>query len=86
MNDIKYENIDANPIGHITTKKQVWDGEKFVPRMLHRIPGSLTYEQLSWLRENFSNNVSAWGYSDSGNFYTMDEQVYAWFQLKWGNK
>jgi len=86
MNDIKYEYIDATPAGHITTKKQVWNGEKFVARIQHRLPGRLNEDHRAWLHETFGEKGIRWNQSDSGNFIIMDEQVYAWFQLKWGNK
>ncbi len=67
-----------------SVKKQIWDGEKFVPVMLHRINGTLTDEQKVWLNKNFGPRGPRWDYSLTGIFYVMDEKVYSWFQLKWG--
>lgn len=81
------EYIDAvNLQGPLVVKKQVWNGEKFVPVVLCRNKGSLTNDQKIWLEIQFGRRGPRWDYSTTGNFYTMDEQVYTWFQLKWGEK
>lgn len=67
-------------------KKQVWDGEKFVPVMMYRHIGVPTKEQQEWLETSFGKRNNRWGFSITGGWIMMDEQVYTWFQLKWGNK
>ncbi len=72
-------------------KKQVWDGEKFVPMTLHKHRGVINETQEAWMRNTFGRegvykNGRFWDYSRGGDFTLMDEQVYVWFQMKWGNK
>lgn len=77
--------IDAEPMPTtIPVKKQVWNGKEFVLSTLYRQQGQLSDEQRLWLSSQFGRRGARWDYSLAGNFYTMDEQVYAWFQLKWG--
>lgn len=84
---IKYEYVDAVDVEvPRVVRKQIWDGKKFVPVVLYRNSGALTEDQKIWLKTQFGQRGSRWDYSITGNFYTMDEQVYSWFQLKWGNK
>lgn len=72
-------------------RKQVWDGEKFVPMTLHRHNGMPNDEKLLWLEKTYGRpgtyvNGRYWDYSKSGNFTVMDEQVYMWYKMKWGTK
>ena len=67
-------------------KKQIWNGKQFVPATLYKHSGSLSDKQKIWLFDNFGARGPRWNYSLTGNFWVMDEQVYAWFQIKWGNK
>ena len=74
-------------------KKQVWDSEtqSFVPMTLYRRNHVLSNLETDWLRKTYGlesvyKNGQYWDYSRAGNFIVMDEQVYTWFQMKWGNK
>ena len=72
--------------GAVPVNKQIWDGKKFIPVTMYRRNGVLNDAQKMWLVEQFGKRGPRWDYSLSGNFFIIDEQVYAWFQLKWGNK
>lgn len=81
------EYIDVDIVGTATpVKKQVWNGREFVPVTMYRRNGVLSDEKKDWLVENFGHRGPRWDYSLTGNFWIMDEQVYMWFQMKWGNK
>ena len=72
-------------------KKQVWDGEKFVPMSLYKRNGVPNGEKLLWLEKTYGQpgtyiNGQFWDFSRAGNFTVMDEKVYTWYQMKWGNK
>ena len=72
-------------------KKQIWDGEKFVPLTLYRHPGMPRSEILRWLEKTIGQpgiyvNGRFWDISRAGNYIVMDEKVYTWYQMKWGNK
>ena len=72
-------------------KKQVWDGEKFVPLTVYKNQGVPNGEKLLWLEKTYGQpgtyiNGRFWDYSRAGNFIVMDERVYTWYQMKWGNK
>ena len=72
-------------------KKQVWDGEKFVPLTVYKNQGVPNGEKLLWLEKTYGQpgtyiNGRFWDYSRAGNFTVMDERVYTWYQMKWGNK
>ena len=72
-------------------KKQVWDGEKFVPMTLYKTKGCPSIKALEWLATNIGHagtyqNGSYWDFSRAGDFTVMDEKVYMWYTLKWGNK
>lgn len=67
-------------------KKQIWDGKKFVPVTFYRRTGALSDEKKQWLFDNFGARGPRWDYSLTGNFWVMDEQIYVWYQMKWGNK
>ena len=71
-------------------KKQVWDGEKFVPMTLCKHKGVLNKTAEEWMRTTFGprgvyKNGHFWDYSSGANFTLMDERVYTWYQMKWGN-
>ena len=72
-------------------RKQVWDGEKFVPMTVYKHKGVPTIERERWLIETYGYpgtylNGQFWDYSRAGDFTVMDERVYTWYQMKWGNK
>jgi len=72
-------------------KKQVWDGEQFVPMTLYKQNGLPNGQKMLWLEKTYGQpgtyvNGRFWDYSRSGDFVIMDERVYTWFQMKWGNK
>ena len=72
-------------------KKQVWDGEKFVSMTLHRHRGTPSTAQIDWLIATYGQpgtyvNGRYWDYSRAGDFTVMDEKVYSWYQMKWGNR
>ncbi len=72
-------------------QKQVWDGEQFVPMTLYKIKGWPGMEAENWLLKSFGHSGvykdgRYWDYSKAGNFTVMDEKVYVWYQMKWGNK
>ncbi len=72
--------------GAVPVKKQIWNGKEFVPVTMYRRNGVLNDEKKTWLFEQFGARGPRWDYSITGNLFVMDEQVYTWFQLKWGNK
>ena len=87
------EYVEVVPAKPAPVKKQVWDSEtqRFVPMTLHRHMGSSDIAQLDWLQQTYGQagvykNGRFWDYSRAGNYIVMDEKVYAWFQMKWGNK
>lgn len=91
MEQVEYIDYEIQTVKHRTVNKQVWDGKKFVPMTMIRIPGIPNEEQEFWLYKTFgTNGVSKpgcfWDYSRAGNFSVFDQKVYAWYQLKWGNK
>lgn len=72
-------------------KKQVWDGEQFVPMTLYKHKGVPRVEILTWLEKTYGRpgtyiNGRFWDYSKAGNYIVMDERVYTWYQMKWGNQ
>ena len=72
-------------------KKQVWDGEQFVPMTLYRLFGLMKHEQYEWMTASFGppgvyNAGRYWSHSRAGSFAVMDEKLYMWYQMKWGNK
>ena len=78
----KIEYADAEVVLPPPVKKQVWDGEQFVPMTLYKI---------NWLLDSFGHagiyrDGRYWDYSKAGDFTVMDEKVYAWYQIKWGNR
>ena len=74
-------------------KKQVWDPgtQSFVPMTLYKHNHVLSNAEIDWFRKTYGlegvyKNGQFWDYSRAGNFIIMDEKVYTWFQIKWGNK
>ena len=72
-------------------RKQVWDGEKFVPMTLYKRTHILSNAEIDWLRKTYGlegvyKNGLYWDYSRAGNFIVMDEKVFMWFEMKWSNK
>ena len=72
-------------------KKQVWNGEQFVPMTLYKHRGLPDQEQMDWLEQTYGRpgvykNGQFWDYTRAGNFIIMDERVYTWYQMKWSNK
>ncbi len=87
----KIEYVDAEVVLPPPVRKQVWDGEQFVPSTLYKTKGWPGMEQENWLLKNFGHsgvykNGRYWDYSRAGDFTVMDEKVYVWYQMKWGNK
>ena len=82
---IEYVDVEVS-VDAIPVNKQVWNGKEFIPVTMYRRHGILTDPQKLWLVEQFGGRGPRWDYSLTGMFYIMDEQVYTWFQLKWGNK
>ena len=69
-------------------RKQVWDGEKFVPITIYKIKGYIGTEAEKWLQKTFGypetyRGGSYWDYSRAGDFTVMDEKVYMFYKLKW---
>ena len=59
-------------------RKLVWDGEKFVPMTLYRLPYQPGDQQRNWLWQTYGPAGSYvkghyWDYSHAGNFTVMDE-------------
>ena len=72
-------------------RKQVWDGKQFVPITLYKTKGWPGMEKENWLLKTFGHagvyqDGKFWDYSRAGDFTVMDEKVYTWYQMKWGNK
>lgn len=87
---IEYVDADTESVPP-PVKKQLWDGEKFVPMMLYKFKGIPDSYQMEWLNVTcgFSGtykNGQYWDFSRAGDFTIMDEKVYTWYQMKWGNK
>ena len=88
---VELQYCDATVILPKPVKKQIWDGKQFVSTMLYRITGTPGHDALQWLTVTFGGSGTYqqgkyWDYSKSGNFTVMDEKVYTWYQIKWGNK
>lgn len=81
------EYADAEIVLPPPVKKQIWDGEQFVPMTLYRIQGWLGMAAENWLLESFGpagiyRDGRYWEFSRGGNYIVMDEKVYAWYQMK----
>lgn len=88
---IEYIDIEVTPPPPV--KKQVWDNDTktFIPMTLHKSKGIPTSDQIQWLKETYGypgvyKNGRFWQYSIGGDFTIMDEKVYTWYQMKWGNR
>ena len=69
-------------------KKQMWDGEKFVPVTLYKIKGHVGVVAHNSLSTTFGPSGiyrvgTYWQHSKSGDFTLMDEKVYFFYRLKW---
>jgi len=87
----KIEYVDAEVTLPPPVRKQVWNGERFVPIMLYRIKGWPGLAVENWLFRSFGHtgtyqDGTYWDYSRAGDFTVMDEKVYTWYQMKWGNR
>jgi len=87
----KIEYVDAEITLPKPVQKQVWDGEKFVPMTLYRLFGLMPHEQYEWMVKSFGppgvyKAGQYWSHSRGGSFAVMDEKIYMWHQMKWGNK
>jgi hypothetical protein len=87
----KIEYVDAEVVLPPPVRKQVWDGEKFVPITLYKFKGWPGMAAENWLLKSFGHpgtykNGQYWDYSRAGDFTVMDEQVYTWYQMKWSKK
>jgi len=74
-------------------KKQIWDQETqtFIPTTLYKRMGLPKPGQLEWLRKTYGHEGvykkgQFWEFSMAGNYIVMDEKIYMWFQMKWGNR
>lgn len=88
---IEYEYVDVKATLPPPVKKQIWDGEKFVPMILYRLTKAPGDRERNWLWRTYGPagqyvNGHFWDYSNAGNFTVMDEKVYTWYQMKWGSK
>jgi hypothetical protein len=89
----KIEYVEAESVPPPLVKKQIWDSGKqeFVSVKMYRFQGVLNPGKLDWLRATYGQpgvyeNGKFWDYSTAAGFTVMDEQVYTWYQMKWGNK
>lgn len=89
----KIEYIDAEVTLPPPVKKQVWDedSQTFVPMTLYRRNHVLSNEEHGWLCKTYGRpgvykNGRYWATSNSGTWIVMDEKVFMWFEMKWGNK
>ena len=82
--EIKY--TDAVPVPYVPVRKQVWDGQEFVPVVMYRITGGLTQDQKDWLHDTFGSSGPRWSYSKTSGYWTADEQVFMMFSLRWGRR
>jgi hypothetical protein len=89
----KIEYVEVEPSLPAPVRKKIWDAETqtFVPMTLYRHMDLPNSTHLDWLRETYGHegvykSGRFWDYSRAGNYIVMDEKVYTWFQMKWGNK
>lgn len=87
------EYLDAQVVLPAPVKKRIWDEKTktFVPMTLHKHQETPSTEQIDWLIGTYGypgiyKDGCYWEYSRAGNFTIMDQKVYTWFQIKWGNK
>jgi hypothetical protein len=86
---VEYQEVEVTLPPPIS--KKIWNGTEFVTVTLYRKLGNLKQEHQDWLIQNFgrpSEYIAGryWDTSRSGLFTVMDEQVYMWFQMKWGKQ
>ena len=74
-------------------KKQVWDEDtqSFMPMTLYKHKGLISNNAEEWMYKTFGRpgvykDGRFWDFSRAGDFTLMDEKVFMWFQMKWGNK
>lgn len=77
--------VNAEPVPYVPVRKQIWNGEEFVPVTVYRITGSLTQDQKDWLYDTFGRPGSRWNYAQASDYWTADDQVFMMFRLRWGN-
>lgn len=82
------EYVDAEVVLPPPVRKQVWDGEQFVPITLYKIKGWPGMAAENWLLTSFGHpgtyrDGRYWDYSRAGDFTVMDEKVYMFYKLKW---
>ena len=89
----KIEYVDVEVTLPPPVKKQVWDSDanEFVPMTLYRLFGLMKNEQYEWMTATFGppgvyKAGQYWSHSRAGSFAVMDEKLYMWYQMKWGNK
>jgi hypothetical protein len=89
----KIDYVDVEVVLPPPVKKQVWDPDtqSFVPMTLYRRQGIPNNKELDWLHETYGQpgvykQGLFWDYTNAGNFIVMDEKVYTWYSMKWGNK
>jgi len=82
--EIKY--TDAVPEPRVPVRKQIWNGQEFVPVTMYRITGRLTKDQKDWLYDVFGRPGARWDYASSGSYWTADEQTLMMFTLRWGSQ
>lgn len=87
----KIEYVDVEVTLPKPVHKQVWNGKEFVSMTLYRMFGLLKNEQYEWMIANFGppgtyKSGQYWDHSRAGSFAVMDEKLYMWYQMKWGNK
>jgi hypothetical protein len=84
-------------------KKQIWDGDKFIPAYMCEVPDHQHAQIEKWLTDTIGapsqhGHNQYWAYYNGGRIISggravglnplmvMDEKVYTWYQMKWGNK
>lgn len=87
----KVEYVDVEVTLPKPVKKQVWDGEQFVPMTLYRLPGLMGRERYDWMVATFGpagiyKAGQYWDHSRAGSFAVMDEKLYMWYQMKWSKE
>jgi hypothetical protein len=85
------EYIDVEVTLPPPVKKQIWNGEKFVPMTLYRTSKKLTHDQIDWLRATYGvpgvyMSGQYWDYANSQLIGLMDDKVYMMFTLKWAGE
>jgi len=91
MSTQQIEYVNAEVVLPPPVRKQVWDGERFVPITLYKIKGWPGMAAENWLLKSFGHagiyrDGRFWEYSRAGDFTVMDEKVYMFYKLKWTGK